>query len=70
MSSLATRALAQSNEFVGTFFSSFDKDFQDVAKSIKLHSQNVDWAAHTAHIEETQREAEKAKVERRGTIST
>ncbi|KAI1375324.1 hypothetical protein F4677DRAFT_446406 [Hypoxylon crocopeplum] len=48
-----------------TFFSSFDKDFQDVAESIQLHSQNVDWAAHTAHIEETQREMEKAKAERR-----
>ncbi|KAI0377665.1 hypothetical protein F5Y04DRAFT_263916 [Hypomontagnella monticulosa] len=48
-----------------TFFSSFDKDFRDVAENIKLHSQNVDWAAHTAHIEETQREAEKSKSERR-----
>ncbi|KAI1209282.1 uncharacterized protein F4807DRAFT_102421 [Annulohypoxylon truncatum] len=47
------------------FFSSFDKDFQDVSENIQLHSQNVDWAAHAAHIEETQREAEKAKLERR-----
>ncbi|KAI2469812.1 hypothetical protein F4781DRAFT_431029 [Annulohypoxylon bovei var. microspora] len=48
-----------------TFFSSFDKDFRDVSESIRLHSQNVDWAAHAAHIEETQREADKAKAERR-----
>lgn len=47
------------------FFSSFDKDFQDVSDKIQLHGQNVDWASHAAHIEETQREAEKAKVERR-----
>ncbi|KAI0882326.1 uncharacterized protein GGS22DRAFT_170690 [Annulohypoxylon maeteangense] len=47
------------------FFSSFDKDFQDVSENIQLHSQNVDWAAHAAYIEETQREAEKAKAERR-----
>ncbi|KAI1383889.1 uncharacterized protein F4822DRAFT_438681 [Hypoxylon trugodes] len=47
------------------FFSSFDKDFRDVAENIQLHSQNVDWAAHTAHIEETQREAEKARIERK-----
>ncbi|OTB19248.1 hypothetical protein K445DRAFT_314130 [Daldinia sp. EC12] len=48
-----------------TFFVSFDKDFRDVAEKIQLHSQNVDWAAHTAHIEETQREAENAKAERK-----
>ncbi|KAI0853403.1 hypothetical protein F5Y00DRAFT_270584 [Daldinia vernicosa] len=48
-----------------TIFVSFDKDFRDVAENIQLHSQNVDWAAHTAHIEETQREAENAKAERR-----
>ncbi|KAI5864936.1 hypothetical protein GGS23DRAFT_604380 [Durotheca rogersii] len=48
-----------------SFFSSFEKDFGDVAASIKLHSKNVDWAAHAAHVEETQREMEKAKLERR-----
>ncbi|KAI1413142.1 hypothetical protein F5Y13DRAFT_31543 [Hypoxylon sp. FL1857] len=48
-----------------TFFSSFDKDFREVSESIQLHSQNIDWAAHAAHIEETQRDAEKAKAERR-----
>ncbi|KAI8961915.1 hypothetical protein F5Y11DRAFT_207754 [Daldinia sp. FL1419] len=48
-----------------TLFVSFDKDFRDVSENIQLHSRNVDWAAHTAHIEETQREAENAKAERR-----
>ncbi|KAI0150064.1 hypothetical protein F4776DRAFT_604316 [Hypoxylon sp. NC0597] len=48
-----------------TFFSSFDKDFRDVSESIQLHSQSVDWAAHAAHIEETQRDADKARAERR-----
>ncbi|KAI1465505.1 uncharacterized protein F4812DRAFT_126275 [Daldinia caldariorum] len=48
-----------------TLFVSFDKDFRDVAEKIQLHSQNMDWAAHAAHIEETQREAENAKAERK-----
>ncbi|KAI8629690.1 hypothetical protein F5Y19DRAFT_74123 [Xylariaceae sp. FL1651] len=47
-----------------TFFSNFEKDFREVSESIQFHSQNVDWAAQTAHIEETQREAEKARMER------
>ncbi|KAI1804742.1 hypothetical protein F4811DRAFT_552613 [Daldinia bambusicola] len=51
--------------YPGTFFVSFDKDFRDVAEKIQVHSQNVDWAAHAAHIEETQREAENAKAERK-----
>ncbi|KAI1455802.1 hypothetical protein F4805DRAFT_468530 [Annulohypoxylon moriforme] len=40
------------------FFSSFDKDFQDISENIQLHGQNVDWAAHAAHVEETQRESD------------
>ncbi|KAI1771185.1 hypothetical protein F4818DRAFT_450045 [Hypoxylon cercidicola] len=47
-----------------SFFASFDKDFREISDSIQLHSQNADWAAHAAHIEETQREIEKARAER------
>ncbi|XXH02413.1 hypothetical protein Hte_008788 [Hypoxylon texense] len=49
-----------------SFFASFDKDFREISDSIQLHSQNADWAAHAAHIEETQREIEKARAERQG----
>jgi hypothetical protein len=49
-----------------SIFASFEKDFRDVSESIQLHSQNVDWAAQAAHIEETQRETEKARLERQG----
>ncbi|KAI2604392.1 uncharacterized protein GGS25DRAFT_525677 [Hypoxylon fragiforme] len=48
-----------------SFFSSFDKDFRDISESIQLHSQNVDWAAQTAHIEEIHREVGEAKAQRR-----
>jgi hypothetical protein len=51
---------------LGTFFVNFEKDFREVSESIQLHSQNVDWAAQAAHMEETQREAEKNRIERLG----
>ncbi|KAI3319310.1 hypothetical protein HD806DRAFT_290164 [Xylariaceae sp. AK1471] len=47
-----------------TFFANFEKDFREVSESIQLHSQNVDWAAQAAHMEETQRETEKYRIER------
>ncbi|KAI0169368.1 hypothetical protein GGR52DRAFT_518637 [Hypoxylon sp. FL1284] len=47
-----------------SFFASFDRDFKEISDNIKLHSQNADWAANAAHIEETQREIEKARAER------
>ncbi|KAI9154811.1 hypothetical protein HJFPF1_07368 [Paramyrothecium foliicola] len=49
---------------IRAFFADFEKDFQDVSENIRHHSQNVDWAANAAHIEETQKEMESAKRER------